>query len=106
VPEVTPPASAPGLPRSARRILAATAAALVAAVALLVGLDLDLSPQRYLRNDVLFRGADSVQELYRYPTMDPSPFSVALPTNAFVHRSLRAGELPLWDRRQGGGYSP
>ncbi|MBW2419459.1 MAG: YfhO family protein [Deltaproteobacteria bacterium] len=87
-------------------ILGTTLALLASAVAALVILDLDLSPQRYLRNDVLFRGADSIEEFHRYSTMDPSPFSVALPTNLFVHRSLRAGELPFWDRHQGGGYSP
>jgi hypothetical protein len=92
-------------PEPARAILLAGLVAVLAGIALLVGLDLDISPHRYLRNDVLLRGASSIEAIYSYPTMDPSPFSVALPANLFVRESLRNGELPLWDRMQGGGYS-
>jgi len=90
---------------AARAILWAGFVGVLASVALLVSLDLDISPYRYLRNDVLFRGAPSIQAIYSYPTMDPSPFSVALPADLFVRESLHRGELPLWDRMQGGGYS-
>lgn len=75
------------------------------ALGLLLALGLDISPHRFLRNDVLFRGADSIDAFYTYSTMDPSPFSVALPADLFVRDRLLSGELPLWDRMQGGGYS-
>ena len=92
-------------PAPARAILLAGLVAVLAGIALLVVLDLDISPHRYLRNDVLLRGASSIEAIYSYPTMDPSPFSIALPANLFVRESLRNAELPLWDRMQGGGYS-
>ena len=37
---------------------------------------------------------------------DPAPFTLWLPSDWFVWDSIRAGHLPLWDRLQGGGYSP
>ncbi len=76
------------------------------AIVLLTALDLDIGSQRYLRNDLLFRGAASIEEFHRQPTMDPSPHAVALPADRFVQRALHSGELPLWDRSQGGGFSP
>lgn len=100
-----PSAEPPERPRPPLALLAGCAAVVVAAVLLLLAFDLDISPYRYLRNDVLFRGADSIDAVYTYATMDPSPFSVALPTDLFVRKSLRAGRLPLWDRTQGGGYA-
>jgi hypothetical protein len=36
----------------------------LAGIALLVSLDLDISPDRCLRNDVLFRGASSIEAIY------------------------------------------
>jgi len=92
-------------PAPVRTSLLAGLVAVLAGIALLVSLGLDISPHRYLRNDVLFRGASSIEAIHSYPTMDPSPFSVALPADLFVRESLRNGELPLWDRMQGGGYS-
>ena len=76
-------------PAPARTSLLAGLVAVLAGIALLVSLDLDISPHRYLRNDVLFRGASSIEAIYSYPTMDPSPFSVALPANLFVRERLR-----------------
>ena len=91
--------------RSARVVLLSGLALCAGALALLIALELDISSHRFLRNDVLFRGADSIDAFYTYSTMDPSPFSVALPADLFVRDRLRSGELPLWDRMQGGGYS-
>ncbi len=97
------PASAGRAPKG---LLIACGALFLAASAALLAFDLDISPYRWLRNDVLFRGAPSIERIHTYPTMDPSPFSIALPTDLFVRERLLAGELPLWDRTQGGGYAP
>lgn len=64
----------------------------------------DISARRDLALDVAMRSADG-----RLPTprfADPSPFAVWLSSDLHVHDSIRRGELPLWDRSQGGGYSP
>ena len=58
-------------PAPARTSLLAGLVAVLAGIVLLVSLDLDISPHRYLRNDVLFRGASSIEAIYSYPTMDP-----------------------------------
>ena len=92
--------------RAARVVLVGLAVCWATAIGLLTALDLDVASNRYLRNDLLVRGADSIDAFHRQPVMDPSPHSIALPADLFVQRSLRLGELPVWDRSQGGGYSP
>jgi hypothetical protein len=76
-------------------------------VALLVVLDLQVGAERYILTDLLFRDAASAGgALVQSHFHDPSPFSIAVPADRFVHGCLRHGELPLWDPYQGCGYSP
>ncbi len=63
----------------------------------------DISPARWLAADVIVRDAGHPQPLYRF--RDPSPYAVWLPSDHFVRDSVRRGELPLWERTHGGGYS-
>jgi hypothetical protein len=89
---------------SSKRAVIATAAVTTLAVAFVVGFGLDISDRRYLTSDVLFRSAVADPPSYR--AADPSSYSIWIPSLAFLHRSLAAGHLPLWDPAAGGGYSP
>jgi membrane protein YfhO len=89
-------------------------ALIVASIALLVALfciavfHLDISPARDFESDVVVRDASprifTGIDTRRY--LDPSPFSIWLPSDWHVWQSIRSGTLPFWDRMQGGGYSP
>lgn len=76
---------------------------LVLALAWLGATGRDISPARWLAADVVVRDAGYPQPLYRF--RDPSPYAVWLPSDHFVRDSVRRGELPLWERTHGGGYS-
>lgn len=88
------------------RHLPVAAPLLLALVAVLatVAFDLQLTAERYVGTDLVYREARP--DALAYPVMDPSPWSIAVPTDRWLHDSLRAGELPLWDTSQSGGYSP
>ncbi len=80
------------------------ASALVTAILLvIIGISgIDVSALRDFERDAVMlhapaAGAD------RY--FDPAPFSSCIPSDLFVWDSIRRGELPLWNRMQGGGYS-
>ena len=55
---------------------------------------------------MIVRDAFAGQPLPAVRFHDPSPLTIWLPFDWFVWDSIRAGKLPLWDRLQGGGYSP
>ena len=97
--------SHPGL-RGDRAVILGVLATWGLALVLLTALDLDVASSRYLKNDLLFRGATSIESFHRQPVMDPSPHSIALPADLFLKGALAQAELPTWDRSQGGGYSP
>lgn len=84
-------------------IFGVVAAALVACV---VAFRIDLSAGRYFRNDTVVRDAWPEREIPRSPYFDPAPWAIWIPSDLFVRESILAGHLPLWDRLQGGGYSP
>lgn len=92
--------------RADRWIVTGFSTALVAAIAAFVVFDLDIAGGEYFRDDVIFRGAPDAPPPIPYNTLDPSPHAIWIPSVIQVHRSLRDGELPWWDRRQGCGYSP
>jgi len=89
-------------------------ALIVASIALLVALfcvavlHLDIAPERDFESDAVVRDASprifTGFDTRRY--LDPSPFSIWLPSDRHVWQSIRSGTLPFWDRTQGGGYSP
>jgi hypothetical protein len=88
-----------------RFLVVLTIAAVVAIGAILV-FDIDISAARYFRNDVVVRDAWPASEIARPIYSDTAAWSLWLPSDWFVWDSIRAGHLPLWDRLQGGGYSP
>src|SRR5438477_4693765 len=88
-----------------RFLIVLTIAAVVAIGAILV-FDVDISAARYFRNDVVVRDAWPASEIARPIYSDTAAWSLWLPSDWFLWDSLRAGHLPLWDRLQGGGYSP
>lgn len=84
-------------------MLIASLVVLTIALAVIVLVPVDISPWRDLAGDSLFRdGALPSPPRFR----DPSPHRIWLPSDLFVWDSIRSGELPLWERMQGGGYSP
>lgn len=89
----------------ARRIVLATASLVAVGIALLSAFDVDISSNKFVRNDVIYRA--SVREpLQPYPYDDASGYTIWVPSDAHVAEALQSGELPLWNRRQGGGFSP
>ncbi len=87
----------------------AAAVALVVTLAILALAALfkiDISAARDFRTDAVVRSAFSPHEMIRPRFQDQSPFTIWLPSDWFVWDSVRAGRLPLWERLQGGGYSP
>jgi hypothetical protein len=88
-----------------RFLVILTIAAVVAIGAILL-FDIDISAARYFRNDVIVRDAWPASEIARPIYSDTAAWSLWLPSDWFVWDSIRAGHLPLWDRLQGGGYSP
>lgn len=67
---------------------------------------IDISAARDFRTDAVVRYAFPRDALILPRYLDQSPFTVWLPSDWLVWDSLRAGRLPTWERRQGGGYSP
>ncbi|HEY4222776.1 MAG TPA: hypothetical protein VGO62_15575, partial [Myxococcota bacterium] len=99
----------PALPHGRRQVGGslvggAVACALIATVAL-VATDSDLSATPELRNDLVFR-AQRTDPPLAFRQDDPSSWVTMMPSIVNIHRSLRAGELPLWNEHSGGGYSP
>ena len=88
-----------------RFLIVLTIAAVVAIGAILV-FDVDISAARYFRNDVVVRDAWPASEIARPIYSDTAAWSLWLPSDWFVWDSIRGARLPLWDRLQGGGYSP
>ncbi|MGZ4777724.1 MAG: hypothetical protein ACXV5L_00895 [Thermoanaerobaculia bacterium] len=72
-------------------------------LAVTTALHIDISAARDLDCDSVFRDAGRCAG-ERF--LDPSPFAIWLPSDWFVWDSLRSGHLPVWERLQGGGYSP
>jgi hypothetical protein len=90
-------------------VIAWPLAFVVAAVAVscwLVASRTDISVWQDFRRDVVVRDSYRLDEIADIRFFDTAPFSITLPSDLFVWRSLRAGTLPLWDPSQGGGYSP
>src|SRR5688572_2793473 len=71
---------------------------------LLIAVDVGISAARFFANDVLLRSAAS--ELPPYRSQDASPYAIWVPSNVHIRRNILRGELPVWDRLQGGGYTP
>lgn len=86
----------------------ALAAALLLGAILFVitALRIDVSAARFFRRDAVVRDAFPAAERPNIRYLDPSPHTIWIPAEAFLWDSLHAGKLPLWERRQGGGYSP
>jgi hypothetical protein len=80
------------------------AASAIAVLLALIAFDADISAARFFSNDVLFRSA--ALDVHPYRSQDASPYSIWIPSNTHVRSSLLRGELPVWDRTQGGGYTP
>ncbi|HXG58332.1 MAG TPA: hypothetical protein VNL91_04875, partial [Thermoanaerobaculia bacterium] len=81
----------------------------VVSTALVVAISLagiDVSAIRYFRSDTIVRDAWDPSSIPSPPYFDPAPWAIWSSSDLFVHDVLRAGALPLWDRLQGGGYSP
>lgn len=66
----------------------------------------EISAWADFRRDVVVRDGSSPEVINDIRFYDSSPYSIWLPSDLFVWESLRQLELPLWDRRQAGGYSP
>ena len=86
------------------RTTAAWIVAIVIVCAAMIAFHVDISAARFFRSDTVVR--DAFPGVSEPPYYDPAPYSLWLPSDWFVWDSLRSGHLPLWDRLQGGGYSP
>jgi hypothetical protein len=87
---------------TAGRFVAGSIAVTAVVLTVVAFAGLDLSALRDFERDVTMLRAPYT-EGDRY--FDPSGHSVWLPSDLFVWDSIRRGELPLWDRMQGGGFS-
>lgn len=67
---------------------------------------IDISAARDFRADTIVRDAFPPDSIRTHQFFDPSPYTIWLPFDWHVWDSLRQGRLPLWERLQGGGYSP
>ncbi|HXG58331.1 MAG TPA: YfhO family protein [Thermoanaerobaculia bacterium] len=83
-----------------------SALGVAAMIAIVVVGRFDISAARDFRADATVRDFFPPQAVPATRFIDPSPFAVWLPSDLFVVDSIRSGRLPLWDRRQGGGFSP
>ena len=72
-------------------------------LAAVIVFQIDISAIRDIACDGLYRDAGQCRG-ERF--LDPSPFAIWLPSDLFMWDSIRSGHLPLWERLQGGGYSP
>ncbi|HEX7192453.1 MAG TPA: YfhO family protein [Thermoanaerobaculia bacterium] len=86
------------------RRFAGWALGIAAVVAVIIVFRVDISAARFFESDAVVRNAFPGAPKPAY--YDPSPYSLWLPSDWFVWDSLRSGHLPLWERLQGGGYSP
>lgn len=89
-----------------RRTVIALSIVAAVVIAVLVIFRIDISPMREFRRDVLYRDAFMRGSEPQIGFADPSPMTIWLPLDFFLWDSLRSGHLPLWERMQGGGYSP
>ncbi len=86
-----------------RFVIVASAVTLVLLIVVAVT-GIDISAMRDFERDVMMMRAPvpaGSQDRY----FDPSPHSMWLPSDLFVWDSVRRGELPVWNRMQGGGYA-
>jgi hypothetical protein len=67
---------------------------------------IDISAARDFRADTIVRDAFPPDAVPALQFLDPSPYTIWLSFDWHVWDSLRHGRLPLWERLQGGGYSP
>src|ERR1043166_784731 len=88
-----------------KAVLIAAGIAAVATICI-VGFGIDISAARYFRGDVVVRDAWPPAAIEPAPFYDPAPWAIWIPSDRFVRSSVLHGHLPLWDRLQGGGYSP
>ncbi|HEX3108103.1 MAG TPA: hypothetical protein VHU41_03335, partial [Thermoanaerobaculia bacterium] len=86
------------------RRTAGWALGIAAVVGIIIVCRIDISAARFFESDAIVR--DAFPNEAEPPYFDPSPFSLWLPSDWFVWDSVRSGHLPLWERLQGGGYSP
>lgn len=84
------------------------AAAVLTALALagIAAFRIDISAARDFRADMLVIDGFPKEPVTWRRFADPSPFTIWIPFDWFVHDSIRAGHLPLWEPLQGGGYAP
>ena len=85
-----------------KRFLIGSAAAPAVLLIVVSILHIDVSALRDFERDAVMLHAPT-NEVDRY--FDPSGHSMWLPSDLFVWDSVRALDLPLWDRLQGGGFS-
>ncbi len=88
------------------RVVLVWAVVTASLLVVIVALSVDISAARDFKRDVIVRDAFAGEPLPPIRFWDPSPISIWLSFDWFVWDSLRAGELPVWERLQGGGYSP
>ncbi|MBI2372477.1 MAG: hypothetical protein HYV07_00625 [Deltaproteobacteria bacterium] len=94
-----------GASRAPWRGIGAIAVSTFVLALLVLALGADLSSARYFHDDLLVRSAPSARPLpYRY--LDASPWSIWVPSDLHIQASWRSGQVPFWNRTQGGGYSP
>lgn len=88
-----------------RRVILFATLGFILCASLLAYFDRDISHYRFLSNDLMVREATE-NNLSPYPAEDPSSYGLWIPSLIHVKRNLESGELPFWDRLQGGGNSP
>lgn len=71
---------------------------------ILLAFRIDIGPAKDFLDDAIVR--DFAGELPVRRFYDLSPHYAWLPSDLFVWDNIRSGNLPLWERLQGGGYSP
>ena len=87
-----------------RRTIVIAAGVTVTIVIAFVLLRVDISAMRDFERDVILLREPLPRTSHdRYH--DPSPFNLWLPSDLFIRDSIRRGEVPFWNRHQGGGYS-
>ncbi|HYM62217.1 MAG TPA: hypothetical protein VEZ11_15145, partial [Thermoanaerobaculia bacterium] len=91
---------------AARKVALAVGAVAVAIIIVLIATNRDISAAQDFQADVIARPDAGPIAIEHYRFADPSPYCVWIPSDLHVRRNIREGHLPLWDRRQGGGYSP
>jgi len=94
--------------RDRAHVRAVIASVVLVAIALsvLAIFRIDISPARDFRRDAIVRDGFANEPPPNVRFYDPSPISIWLSFDWFVWDNVRAGNLPIWERLQGGGYSP